>query len=95
LDEKNKNILPRKKLFNKDKINKIITEDTNETKISSENVYNKFNHIVNKINDKVHKEIINNPNNYFDILKDKKSQENIFNMICFSILSKIENIVNL
>lgn len=94
LDEK-KNIPPRKKLFNKDKINKIITEDTIEARISAENVYNKFNHIVNKINDKVQKEIINNKNNYFDILKDKKSQENIFNMICFSILSKIENIVNL
>jgi len=85
---------PKKKVINFNKINKVINEENNLVNVTTENIHNKFNEIVKKINNKLQTEISKDMFTYSEILTNKESKDNIFNMICLSILNKIEKIVN-
>ena len=94
IEDKNKNEKPKKKVINFNKINKIINEENNLANVTTDNIQNKINKIVKKIQNKVQSEISKDIFTYGEILTNKESKENIFNMICLSILNKIEKIVN-
>jgi hypothetical protein len=84
----------KKKLLNFNKINTVINDENNSLNITHNTLQNKFNNIVKKINDKIHNEISKDLFTFGDILTNKESKENIFNMICLTVLNKIEKIVN-
>jgi len=94
IEDINKNEKPKKKVINFNKINKIINEENNLVNVTTDNIQNKINKIVKKIQNKVQSEISKDIFTYGEILTNKESKENIFNMICLSILNKIEKIVN-
>ena len=94
IEDINKNENPKKKVINFNKINKIINEENNLANVTTDNIQNKINKIVKKIQNKVQSEISKDIFTYGEILTNKESKENIFNMICLSILNKIEKIVN-
>jgi len=85
---------PKKKVINFNKINKVINDENNLVNVTTENIHNKFNEIVKKINNKLQTETSKDMFTYSEILTNKESKDNIFNMICLSILNKIEKIVN-
>jgi hypothetical protein len=84
----------KKKLLNFNKINRVINDENNSLNITHNTLHNKFNNIVKKINDKIHNEIGKDLFTFGDILTNKESKESIFNMICLTVLNKIEKIVN-
>jgi len=90
----NSSVGNKKNLLNMKKIKKTVENSNTIENITSDTVYDKFTSIVNKINNKIQTEISKDLFTYSDILTNKKAKDNIFNIICLTILEKIEKIVS-
>ena len=90
----NSSVGNKKNLLNMKKIEKTVENSNTIEDITSDIVYDKFTSIVNKINNKIQTEISKDLFTYSDILTNKKAKDNIFNIICLTILEKIEKLVS-
>ena len=90
----NSSVGNKKNLLNMKKIKKTVENSNTIEDITSDTVYDKFTSIVNKINNKIQTEISKDLFTYSDILTNKKAKDNIFNIICLTILEKIEKLVS-
>ena len=83
---------PKKLIFNMDKIKNIVEKKNEKIEITNNDLLLKMNNVVSKVNKKLETEMNKDLFNFSEIMASKSARKNILNLICLSILNKIENL---
>jgi hypothetical protein len=81
---------PKKLIFNMDKIKNIVEKKNEKIEITNNDLLLKMNNVVSKVNTKLETEMNKGLFNFSEIMASKSGRKNILNLICLSILNKIE-----
>jgi hypothetical protein len=85
---------PKKLTFNMNKIKNIVDKKNEQTEITTKDLLLKMNNVVSKINIKLETEMNKDLFTFSEIMTSESSRKNVLNLICFSVLNRIDNFFN-